>query len=354
MRFGTNVDRRSPLVSYQCSGNRYCKTEGPASISLRERWLKHPQKLWLRKALFQIHLWAGVGFSLYVLLMCVSGTILIYRVEIERALSRQPQIAIGPGSRMTTDELKHIAKRYYPKYDVTDVTEPRNPSLPAEISLERGRKKLQRLFNPFTGTDLGDYLPRGYFFMEWLARFHDHLLYRPVGRVVNGIGGLIVTLLCLTGAVIWWPGNANWRRSLTVTWKADRRRLNWALHSALGFWSIVFIFLWGISGIYLAVPEPFEAAADFLKPTGASATRVPSFGDVVLDWLARLHFGRFGGVPTKIVWTVFGVVPIVLVITGICMWWVRIVRPRLRRSAISQTEIPEVHGRLPPNFHISD
>lgn len=298
-------------------------------------------------------MWAGVGFGIYVLLMCISGTVLIYRVEIDRALSRQPVIVIGPGIRMSADELRQIAQRDYPSYDVTDVTEPRNQTRPAEVVLERSGKKVQRLFNPFTGADLGDSLRPGYFFMEWLASFHDELLYRPVGRYVNAIGGLVTTLLAVTGAVIWWPGIDNWRRSLMVKWKADSKRLNWALHSALGIWSVIFILLWGISGTYLAYPAPFENAAEYFNSPDASGARAPSFGDVVLDWLARLHFGRFGGLRTKVVWTIFGLVPVVLVITGIWMWWARVVRPKLRRQRILQRAINQVQPADSADSHIT-
>lgn len=52
--------------------------------------------------------------------------------------------------------------------------------------------------------------------IEWLVKAHDNLLAGSSGRIVNGIGGACLVALCLTGAVIWWPGIKNWRRSLTV------------------------------------------------------------------------------------------------------------------------------------------
>jgi uncharacterized iron-regulated membrane protein len=349
---GDTITARIKLSDFfGANGLSEIKTEIPVKMSLWERWLKHPQRLWLRKALLQVHLWAGIGFSLYVLLMSVSGTVLIYRVEIERAFSHQPLVVIGPGARMTVDELKQAAKRAYPKYEVKEVSERKNPNEPVEISLERDGEKLQRLFNPFTGADLGNSVRVGFLFIEWLVNLHDNLLYKPVGRFINGIGGLIVTLLCLTGAVIWWPGTDNWRRSLTVSWKADPKRLNWALHSALGLWSIAFIFLWGISGIYLALPKPFEAAVDFFAPAGKSSKKL-SFGEEVLDWLAKLHFGRFAGLPSKLVWTVFGLVPAALVTTGILMWWDRVLRPRLGRKLIVHPQINEAESPHPGNSQL--
>ena len=72
------------------------------------------------------------------------------------------------------------------------------------------------------------------FSIEWLVNFHENLLSGPTGRLVNGVGAIFLTSLCLTGAVIWWPGIKNWRRSLTVSWRANFARITWDLHSALG------------------------------------------------------------------------------------------------------------------------
>jgi len=56
--------------------------------------------------------------------------------------------------------------------------------------------------------------------VEWLVNLHENWLAGSTGRWVNGIGAICLTLLCLTGAVIWWPGTKHWRPSLTVDWSA--------------------------------------------------------------------------------------------------------------------------------------
>jgi uncharacterized iron-regulated membrane protein len=166
-----------------------------------------------------------------------------------------------------------------------------------------------------------------------------------VGRFVNLAGGMIVTLICATGVVIWWPGIARWRRSLTVQWKADLKSLNWALHSAFGFWAIAFIFMWGISGAYVAYPKPFEALVAFLDPTAPTSRKV-SFGEAMLVWLAKLHFGRFGGMTSKVIWAVFGVVPVLLVVTGILIWWNTVLGPKLRRRMLAQEKLSDAEPQL--------
>jgi hypothetical protein len=52
--------------------------------------------------------------------------------------------------------------------------------------------------------------------VEWLVDFHGELLLGETGRQLSGMGATFLTLLCLTGVVIWWPGIARWRRSLAV------------------------------------------------------------------------------------------------------------------------------------------
>ena len=140
--------------------------------------------------------------------------------------------------------------------------------------------------------------------VERVVAFHKNLLAGGTGRLVNGIGAVSLVLLCLTGAVIWWPGLIHWRRSLTVEWRASFARVNWDIHSAFGFWSFLFVLVWGLSGAYLTYPNQFGAFF-FVDPAGP-----------IPEWLADLHFGRFSPF-TKIVWTVVGLVPSVLAFTGV-------------------------------------
>jgi uncharacterized iron-regulated membrane protein len=144
-------------------------------------------------------------------------------------------------------------------------------------------------------------------FMSWLTDLHENLLTGGVGRFINGLGAIGVTLLCLTGAVIWWPGVKNWRRSLTITRGVRFSRMNWEWHSALGFWFLMFVLLWGVSATYFCFPRLFESLLIF--------DRSDKFTDRGLEWLADLHFGRFNRV-TEAVWTICGLVPAAMAFTG--------------------------------------
>jgi uncharacterized iron-regulated membrane protein len=140
--------------------------------------------------------------------------------------------------------------------------------------------------------------------IERIVDLHTNLAAGEIGRTVNMIGAACLIVLCLTGAVIWWPGLVHWRRSMTVEWRATFPRINWDLHSALGFWGFLFVLMWGVSGLYLSAPAAFATVVN-IDPAGTLTYR-----------LSQLHVGRFTSV-TKVMWSVLGLAPAVLAFTGV-------------------------------------
>jgi uncharacterized iron-regulated membrane protein len=299
--------------------------------TLSGRWWRSPQNVWARRALFQIHLWTGIASGIYIFVISVSGSALVFRNELHKSFLRPPVVVQPTGNPLTDDELKAVAGRAYPGWKIENIWRVKNPNQAVEIWFDRNNKHKQRIFNPYTGADLGTSDPAGVRFVLWLADFHDNLLYQDAGRKVNGAGAILLTVLCITGAIVWWPGIASVRRSLVASWTGNWKRFNWGLHSVVGFWTFVLVLIWGVSGIYLVFPDPFTAVIDYLQPD--EAQKGLRAGDEVLRWVARLHFGRFAGWPIKTLWFVLGFAPVVLFITGTIMWWNRVISPLLARES---------------------
>jgi uncharacterized iron-regulated membrane protein len=331
------------------------------------QWLRQPQRVWLRRASFQIHLWVGIIIGLYVVVLSLTGSALVYRNELDRYLATPHAVFDEKAKAMNADELRAVAQRAYPGWQITDVTEGRTvrrppraggpggpgagaggrgrgnrlPDPTASITVERAGEKKDRLFNPYTGQDLGDSTTKGQFLILWIVRLHDELLLdRPDGPWWNGFLSLIFTVLIVTGLIVWWPGVTRWKRSLLIKWSAGWRRFNWDLHSALGFWLFLFMLMWGISGWYLGMPEPLTNLVERFSDPEVEYGERP--GDIALAWLSRLHFGRWRdpgwGPWLKATWAVFGVVPALMLVTGVVMWWNRKIRRRAARNVPEPAE----------------
>jgi uncharacterized iron-regulated membrane protein len=311
---------------------------GSNQLTLWQRWVRQPQNIWFRRALFQVHLWSGIAIGLYVLMIAVTGSVLVYRNELYRAATPPPIISKGSGPRLTDDQLTEAARRLYLGYRVVNLSRARNLDQAVDVWLRRGDEIKKRLFDPRSGSDLGDSVPTGIWLVSKLLDLHDNLLAGPTGRKVNGVGAIAVLVLAATGLVIWWPGIRRWRRSLTLHRGTGGKRLTWHLHSMIGFWSLGFVLVFAVSGVYLAMPQPLQDLADRLEPLTAANAGV-RIGDRVIFWLAILHFGRILGIgfpcsgpgvcdqTIKAIWAAFGLAPAAMFVTGAIMWWNRVLRP---------------------------
>lgn len=308
-----------------------------------QRWVRQPKSLWLRRALFQVHLCSGVAFGLYILMMSVTGSVLVYSNELFWAATPAPILSKASSPRLTDDQLAAAARSLYPGYRVVKLGRAVNPDEAVDVWLRRGGESKQRLFDPRTGKDVGKMVPTGIWLIARLIDLHDNLLAGPAGREVNGVGALALLLLAMTGLAIWWPGIETWHRSLTLHRGVGWRRSIWHLHSSIGFWSFAFIVVFGASGVYLSIPQPFQDLADRIEPPTAANAGLRVV-DKVIYWLAFLHFGRVNGIgipcsgpglcdqATKAVWAIFGLAPTAMFATGAILWWNRVLRPRLRRG----------------------
>ena len=92
--------------------------------------------------------------------------------------------------------------------------------------------------------------------------------------------------------------------------------------------------MWAVSGIYLSLPTPFMTVVDWFA--GPQDYERPV--DVALNWLARLHFGRWRSHTLKVVWVVAGLVPPAMFVTGEVLWWNRVVR-KPRAVLVSQPAV---------------
>jgi uncharacterized iron-regulated membrane protein len=298
-------------------------------MTFLSRALRQPKKLLIRKVAFQIHLWIGIAIGLYIVVLSVTGSALVFRREMDRAFAPDRPVRDPARQTMSAEALTTAAQRAYPDHTIQRVgdIQRRTPVIQVDFTSPDG-ETIEREFNAYTGEDIGDPFPASAEWLLWVVSLHDDLLIvrDQRGRFWNGVGSILATLLCITGAIVWWPGIASWRRGLSVRRKSSWKRFNFDTHSALGFWFFSIIAIWAISGIYLSMPSAFMDVVNRVfgpQPDNIENVRVI---DRVMEWMVRLHFGRWRSHTLKVVWVIMGLIPAVMFVTGSIMWWNRVVK----------------------------
>ncbi len=238
------------------------------------RFWKQPRKTFLRRALFQVHLWTGVAIGLYIILISVTGSAVVFRRDLlQTKLGNVPAKDAPAGAvRLSDPQLRDAVLRQYPGYTITKMSASRRRLAASEVRLS----------------------------------------------------GALLCLMCLSGVLIWWRASGAWYKGFFFNPKHGWKRINFDLHSALGFWSLAILFMWGVTGIYFAYPDPFIAVVDYFEPPD----QFPSGrrGDAFLAWIVKMHFGRYGGMGVRITYVIIGLLPAVMFVSGSIMWWNRVLR----------------------------
>lgn len=286
-----------------------------------QRWFQAPQTHWLRKALFQVHLWAGIGLGLYVLAIGLSGSALLLKSPFYTWF--EPKWVEPTGNApLEGDALTARMAEVYAGYEL-GFTIPGFTEVEATyVVLNRDGEYFPHYFNQYTGEDIGPSNPWPIKSMEWVANLHDDLLLGPQGRRINGAGALVFVLMSLTGLVLWWQGRARWYEGLFI-WPGGGRRLLWQLHSCLGFWSLVLMLSWGVSGFQLGFPRVFDSLVNWFDGNPNDFARP----DALLRFFRGVHFARYGeSAWARWAWIVLSFVPLAMFVSGFLLWWKRVVR----------------------------
>jgi uncharacterized iron-regulated membrane protein len=222
------------------------------------RVLYQPRQVWIRKANFQVHLWIGIVLALYLIVIGVSGSILVLRIELGALAGANPwESKKPPEPRVEMAAVVRKLEVRYPDFRILSVMAPGRTEANYTARL-LGRTQIRVGVDAGTGEILGE-PKRGPAWLDTVEKLHVSLFAARNGRIINGIGGAFLLAMCITGIVNWWPGARNWRRALTVDFRRSWRRINFDMHSAIGFWALAIISFWAVSGVYFAWPrEAFE------------------------------------------------------------------------------------------------
>lgn len=216
----------------------------------------------MKKAIGYIHLWLGLLSGLVVFVVAITGAAYVFYSEIsdvtERdfrfvAVQTKPRLSASTIQALAERELTQLASKNKPaRWDWVSIYYSTAPDRSVTYACRHYKDPdvLYEIFiDPYTGRILHARMGEGAFW-KIVIDLHTTLMLGEFGQYLVEYGTLIFLMLIISGMVLWWPRNKAARQQrFSIKLKASPKRLNYDLHSVLGFymcWAIIFTVLTGL------------------------------------------------------------------------------------------------------------
>jgi uncharacterized iron-regulated membrane protein len=214
----------------------------------------------VRKALFWIHLAAGVLASALIIFFAVTGSLLAYERPIIHAADRHydPSSAAPPNAaRIALDDLVARAASALPA-PVEMITVHPHPNAPVELQLAN---RTMYFADPFSGSVQGPISPRTRSFFAEVTALHRWFglsnASHSAALAVKGVVAMLFLFLVLSGPVLWlpkkWTGTAL-RAGIVPRFDTQGRARNYSWHKTIGFWLALPLLVIVTTGVIMAYP----------------------------------------------------------------------------------------------------
>lgn len=228
-----------------------------------------------RKFFNDVHLWLGLISGIVIIAVCLSGTIYTYNTEIQEwAAPHLHKVEVPQdAARIPADQVIATIKELT-QANVTAIAIPNDPARTYQVTVRKegdnSRFGTSYYVNPYTGDITGTSLEKNPAaeFMRSMFSLHRWLLLdrieepligdlpnRTLGSYITGTATILFTLGVITGLVIWFPQKIkNWKQGLKVKWSGNWKRVNHDLHNTLAFYSLIILFVMGVTGPQWSFP----------------------------------------------------------------------------------------------------
>ena len=203
----------------------------------------------LKQIFGQIHLWLGLVSGLVVVVVSLTGCLYVFEEEARDIFQRKYFYVENPvGVRKNLMEISGAIKQQFPKEKITQI---RFKSDANAAYLYHMKSKKAISINPYTLQIQGVRDLEADFF-AFILDIHLDLKLGEIGSEIIKWNVLIFLVLCISGLILWIPKQKKFlKQALIIKWRTQNwKRLNWDLHSVLGFYGLFVLIIISLTGIF--------------------------------------------------------------------------------------------------------
>ncbi|BFM13201.1 PepSY-associated TM helix domain-containing protein [Simiduia litorea] len=171
----------------------------------------------MNKSLFKVHSWAALVAFIPLLVICVTGSLLVFKHEID-SLLMPDQVSIEPGAqRLPLDTLAANINKAQPNYEIVGwVLYQDQARADQPYVMEKGTSEWSFLhLNPYTGAVLSAPVAHDHYLTDWLLELHYTFLLEDAGLVITSVFAIALLLLGITGIYL---HRKFWKNFFTLRW----------------------------------------------------------------------------------------------------------------------------------------
>ncbi|MDO8992278.1 PepSY domain-containing protein [Daejeonella sp.] len=237
------------------------------------------------KKVYQIHKWSGLLAGLFILLMGVTGSILVFHEELE-ALEYRKEWTIPNNKAVRIDRALKTVIAKFPGWDIRLQRFSSRPTHTLIFQLRRPDARLIIFVHPSQGNII-KVMDQKDGKVYWILKLHYSLHSGIIGESLILLVGLTFILSLVTGLIVYRKALLDILTFKTRFLKKRKRSLVSSLHRYVGVWALVFNLLIVLTGTVIS----FEIVKSGIKNKSAitSLPDTPKIGISVDQILKELH-----------------------------------------------------------------
>lgn len=207
----------------------------------------------MRKSLFKWHSYLALVAMLPVLIVSITGSLLVFKVEIDSLLRPHHMVVNEEGTtssrRVNLDTLMRNITHKHPQYALAgwELFDDNNRSDTAYVIELNTENWFKIYIDQYSGEILSEPADMEHYITDWLLELHYAFLMHFNGTVVGAIVGLLMLFLGISGIVLY---RGFWRKIFTLRWHAASRIMFSDLHKLIGIIASPIFILISFTGVY--------------------------------------------------------------------------------------------------------
>ena len=245
-----------------------------------------------RRFWLMIHLYIGLSIGLLFVIVGITGSALVFYVEIDEF--------INPSLQIKQDDTLHTVQSYDALLGALQKSHPsRTGAWRLEMPRDSKAMMTARYYkpqetahlhfapymvslNPYTAEVVSSRF-WGQTLMTWIYDLHYTLLLDKTGKLIMSIIGAILLSLLMTGVYLWYPRTHKWKQALTLKRRSSIERFIFDVHKLNGIYGFILLLLLTLSGILLELPDVFNPFINRVSPIYKTPTIFSTLADTVSE-----------------------------------------------------------------------